>query len=155
MFYLYDNPLLISRADLTIDNAGGNETAVPVTATTGDLAVEATSAVAGAAPEPEAPRGFWDDWGTIIIMYAAVFGVMYFLWIKPQNKKRKAVMEMQAAMKVGDSVLTSSGMYGTITMLGEQDCIVEFGTNKGIKIPIRRADIVGVRDPVLTAAVTE
>lgn len=96
-----------------------------------------------------------DDWGMLIIMYVAVFAAMYFLWIKPQNKRRKAALEMQASIKEGDNVLMSSGMYGTIVTLGEEDCLVEFGTNKGIRIPVRRADIVGVREPNLTASVAE
>jgi len=155
MFYLYDEPLFLTagRTDLTIDGNSGSE-AAPVTTSEG-LTVETAAAGAAVAPEAEAPGGFFGEWGTIIIMYAVVFGAMYFLWMRPQSRKRKAAMEMQAAIKVGDNVLTSSGMYGTITMLSDQDCIVEFGTNKGIKIPIRRADIVGVREPVLDARATE
>ena len=148
MLYLYDEPLFLTaaRPDLTIDTGGGGAAAPAAPAETAAVGT-------AAAAEPDAPpAGFLDNWGTILVMYAVVFGAMYFLWMRPQNKKRKAAMEMQAAIKVGDNVMTSSGMYGTITMLGEQDCIVEFGTNKGIKIPIRRVDIVGVREPVLTAA---
>lgn len=147
MFFLYDEPLFLAsdRTDLIIDGNSGNEAAAPVT-----TAAETTAA---APAEPAAPTGlFGADIQTMIIIYVVMFGAMYFLWIRPQNKKRKAAMELQSAIKVGDNVLTTSGMYGTITMLGERDCIVEFGTNKGIKIPIRRADIVGVKEPVLTAA---
>jgi len=162
MFYLYNKPLAIGS--LIIDNtAGDNDAEIsiePISAEIngeGSLIVGEGTAVVPINAEigPEGGGGFMNEWGTIIIMYVAVFAAMYFLWIKPQNKKRRAVMEMQAAIKEGDNVLTSSGMYGTISVLGDEDCLVEFGTNKGIKIPVRRADIVGVRDPNLNTSVVE
>ena len=63
--------------------------------------------------------------------------------------------EMQASIKVGDSILTSAGLYGKIVGVGEDCFIVEFGTNKGIHIPVRKSDVLGVKDPVLTPVVKD
>ena len=49
--------------------------------------------------------GFW------IIYLAAIFGLMYFIAIRPQKKEKKKMQELMASIAVGDTVLTSSGFY--------------------------------------------
>lgn len=56
----------------------------------------------------------------LAIGYAAVvFGAMYFLWIAPQQKQRKAQAAMLAALLPGDEVITAGGVYGRIVSLGD------------------------------------
>lgn len=87
-----------------------------------------------------------------ILMYAAVFGAVYFLLIRPQKKRDKAVREMQASLKVGENIVTTGGLYGTIISIGEDCFVVEFGTNKGIRVPVRKSDVLAVKEPVLKPA---
>ena len=86
--------------------------------------------------------------GSIIIMWALMIGVMYFLMIRPQNKEKKRVAAMLAALEEGDSVLTTSGFYGTVISIEEGDMvIVEFGNNKNCRIPMDKAAISRVEKP--------
>ena len=86
--------------------------------------------------------------GSIIIMWVLMIGVMYFLMIRPQNKEKKRVAAMLAALEEGDSVLTTSGFYGTVISIEEGDMvIVEFGNNKNCRIPMDKAAIRRVEKP--------
>ena len=85
--------------------------------------------------------GFW-------VVYAAfLIGLMYFVAIRPQNKEKKKMAELLASVAVGDTVLTSSGFYGVVIDMTEEDVIVEFGSNKNCRIPMQKAAIVQVEKP--------
>ena len=51
---------------------------------------------------------------------------------------------MIAEMEVGDTVLTTSGFYGVIIDISEEDVIVEFGSNRNCRIPMQKAAIAQV-----------
>ncbi len=85
---------------------------------------------------------------TGIIIYIVLLGALYFFLIRPQKKREREMKQMQAALSVGDNIITSSGLYGTISGVGEDCFIVEFGVNKGVRIPIRKLDIIGKKTPV-------
>ena len=59
-----------------------------------------------------------------------IIGVMYFVAIRPQKKEQKRTQTMLNSMEVGDSVVTTSGFYGVVIDMTEEDVIVEFGNNK-------------------------
>ena len=80
----------------------------------------------------------------IILMYVAIFGIMYFLLMRPQKKEKKRLAAMIADMEVGDTVLTTSGFYGVVIDISETDVIVEFGNNKNCRIPMRKQAIAEV-----------
>ncbi len=63
---------------------------------------------------------------------AIMFGVMYFLMIRPQKKKEKAVKAMLDALKVGDRVLTIGGIYGTVTGVKDDQIIIAVGAQKTV-----------------------
>ena len=84
----------------------------------------------------------------IILMYVAIFGIMYFLLMRPQKKEKKRLAAMIADMEVGDTVLTTSGFYGVVIDISETDVIVEFGNNKNCRIPMQKAAIMQVEKPV-------
>jgi preprotein translocase subunit YajC len=73
-----------------------------------------------------------------------LFGVFYFLMIRPQKKEQKRVAAMLSDMEVGDAVVTTGGFYGVIIDLTDEDVIVEFGNNKNCRIPMRKAAIAEV-----------
>ncbi len=80
----------------------------------------------------------------IILVYVAIFGGMWFLMMRPQKKEQKRLQLMYSEMKVGDTVLTSSGFYGVLIDITDSDVIVEFGNNKNCRIPMQKAAIVQV-----------
>ena len=66
------------------------------------------------------------------------------LFMHPQKKEQKRIQEMIAEMEVGDTVLTTSGFYGVIIDITDDDLIVEFGNNKNCRIPMQKAAIAQV-----------
>ena len=80
----------------------------------------------------------------LVLIYALIFGGFWFLFIRPQKKEQKRVQAMIAEMEVGDTVLTSSGFYGVIIDISDDDLIVEFGNNKNCRIPMQKAAIAQV-----------
>ena len=82
--------------------------------------------------------------GFTIVWLVVLFGSMYFQMIRPQKKEQKRVQAMLSDMAVGDSVVTTSGFYGVIIDMTEDDVIVEFGNNKNCRIPMRKQAIAEV-----------
>lgn len=87
------------------------------------------------------------DFTTLLIVYAALIGGFYFLLIRPKRKEQARVKAMLAEMAVGDVILTSSGFYGVLIDVEDEDVIVEFGNNKNCRIPMRKAAIVQIEKP--------
>ena len=89
----------------------------------------------------EAAGGSW----VILIAYVVIFGAfMYFIAIRPQKKEQKRVEAMLSDMAIGDAVVTTSGFYGIVIDITEEDVIVEFGNNKNCRIPMRKEAIAQV-----------
>ena len=84
-----------------------------------------------------------------IVYFVFLIGLMYFSAIRPQKKEKKKMQELLASVAIGDSVLTSSGMYGVIIDMTDDTVIVEFGSNKNCRIPMRKDAIVQVEKPEL------
>ena len=82
--------------------------------------------------------------GFAIVWMVVLFGIMYFLMIRPQKKEQKRVQTMLNNMEVGDSVITTGGFYGVIIDMTEEDVIIEFGNNKNCRIPMRKQAIAEV-----------
>ena len=81
---------------------------------------------------------------TMILIYAVIIGGFYWLLMRPQRKEQKRIQAMIAEMEVGDTVLTTSGFYGVIIDITDEDVIVEFGSNKNCRIPMQKAAIAQV-----------
>ena len=82
---------------------------------------------------------------TIMILYIVIFGAfMYFVAIRPQKKEQKRVAAMLADMAVGDAGVTTSGFYGIVIDITDEDVIVEFGNNKNCRIPMKKEAIAEV-----------
>jgi len=77
--------------------------------------------------------------------YIAIFGVfIYFVIIRPQKKEQKKMQAMLSNMEVGDAVVTTSGFYGVIIDITDEDVIVEFGNNKNCRIPMKKSAIAQI-----------
>lgn len=91
----------------------------------------------------------------MILSMVILFAFMYFIMIRPQQKEQKKKNAMLAALEVGDTVLTTSGFYGTIIDISDDTVIVEFGSNKNCRIPMQRAAISVVEKPEDSANAVE
>ena len=80
----------------------------------------------------------------VIFVYAVFIVALWFFMMRPQKKEQKRVQLMLSEMAVGDTVLTTSGFYGVLIDISEEDVIVEFGNNKNCRIPMQKAAIVQV-----------
>ncbi len=89
-------------------------------------------------------QGGGGNWLFLIVVYAVIIGAFYFFAIRPQKKKQKAQDAMIASIAVGDSILTTSGFYGVIIDITDEVVIVEFGSNKNCRIPMKKEAIVEV-----------
>lgn len=84
--------------------------------------------------------------GSMISLFVPLivfFLLMYFM-MRPQKKEQQRVKSMLASMEVGDSVVTTSGFYGILIDITEEDVIVEFGNNRNCRIPMRKGAIAEV-----------
>lgn len=68
------------------------------------------------------------------IMMALLFGVMYFMMIRPQRRRDKARKAMIAAVKAGDRVLLTSGILGSVVTVRESSIIVRIADNTKIEV---------------------
>ncbi|MFU8854368.1 preprotein translocase subunit YajC [Micromonospora sp. SL1-18] len=62
---------------------------------------------------------------TPILMIALLFGVMYFMMIRPQQKRRRDAEQMQSALAPGDEVVTIGGLYGTVSSVDDETVQLE------------------------------
>ena len=85
----------------------------------------------------------------LLAVYAIIIGGMWFLLMRPQKKEQKRLQAMLSTMEVGDTALTTSGFYGVIIDITDDDVIVEFGNNKNCRIPMQKSAIVEVEKPEL------
>lgn len=65
-----------------------------------------------------------------IILLVVMIAVLYFMMIRPENKKKKAVNEMRANLKVGDEITTIGGVVGTICAVKEETIVMETGADR-------------------------
>ena len=92
----------------------------------------------------------------LMLIYIVIIGAaMYFFAIRPQKKEQKRMSAMLSALEIGDTVVTTSGFYGVVIDITDEDCIVEFGSNKNCRIPMQREAVAAVEKPEEAAAATE
>ncbi len=71
---------------------------------------------------------------TGILMMVLIFVVFYFFMIRPQSKRQKEIKKQREAMKTGDSVVTSGGIYGKVKDIKETTVTIEIAENVRIKV---------------------
>lgn len=77
-----------------------------------------------------------------------IFVVFYFLIIVPQRKQARRAQDMLDALKAGDRVVTSGGIYGTVTIVRDDKRTVQLkiAENPPVKIDVSRSSISGLQD---------
>ena len=94
-----------------------------------------------------ANSGAGSSWIGLIVWMVILFAFMYFIMIRPQKKEAQKKDLMLNELAVGDTVLTTSGFYGTVIDIEDDMVIVEFGNNKNCRIPMQKAAISAVEKP--------
>ncbi|NBZ86258.1 preprotein translocase subunit YajC [Stagnihabitans tardus] len=80
-----------------------------------------------------------------------IFGIMYFLLIRPQQKKMRELKAMIEAVRRGDQVVTGGGILGKVTKVGE-DNTVEIEIAQGVKVQVIKSTITQVLSKTEPAA---
>jgi preprotein translocase subunit YajC len=81
----------------------------------------------------------------------AIFAIFYFILIAPMRKRQKKTQAMLAALKKGDAVITSGGIYGRIAAIDESTSAVILQVTDQVKIKIARNAVAGLQgQPVET-----
>ena len=76
----------------------------------------------------EAPAGA--GMGSTLIMLAVMFGLMYFMLIRPENKRKKEAEQMRSNLKSGDNVTTIGGVTGVVVDVKEDRFVLETGADR-------------------------
>ncbi|MGP6140001.1 MULTISPECIES: preprotein translocase subunit YajC [unclassified Jeotgalibaca] len=87
----------------------------------------------------------------MIAFYALLFGVMYFLMIRPQKKQAKKTQDMLSQMKHGDQVVTIGGLHGTIEEVNTAENTVTLDC-EGIFLTFEKRAIARIKKSAPTAA---
>ena len=77
-----------------------------------------------------------------ILMLVAMFAILYFFMIRPQQKKQKEIQEFRNSLTVGQDIVTIGGMHGTIKSINDADNTVTIEVATGVKIKFAKAAIV-------------
>lgn len=65
-----------------------------------------------------------------LIMIGVMFAVMYFILIRPENKRKKEAEQMRSAVKVGDKITTIGGIVGKVVDVKEEKFVIETGADQ-------------------------
>lgn len=84
------------------------------------------------------------------IPFVLVLGIFYFVILMPMKKRQKKVDEFLAALKSGDRVVTTGGLYGTIAKVEEQSVHLQIAPN--VRVEVARSAIAGYQGQAPVAA---
>ncbi len=90
--------------------------------------------------------------GSLLVQFlpfAMILAIFYLMVLMPMRKRQKKVQEFQAALKAGDRVVTTGGIYGQITKVTDQ--VVQLQIAQNVRIEIAKVAIGGMQgqDPVV------
>lgn len=101
-----------------------------------------------------APAGGGGDFFLSLVPLIAIFAIMYFLLIRPQQQKMKAHREQVAAVRRGDTVVTGGGLVGSVVRVEDDRDEVLVELAEGIRVRAIRSTLMDVRsksEPVSSA----
>ncbi len=114
----------VIRSQSTLEKAGEGVTAAGEVASSGGVGA----------------MGFLATVPGMILYFVVIIALFYFFAIRPQKKKEKLLKSLQDEIKLGDWVLIDTGIY-------EKIFTIEFGTNKGVLIPVLKQRVVSKSEP--------
>jgi preprotein translocase subunit YajC len=101
-------------------------------------AAQQTSTATGA---EQTPRGTANPFSNMLFLLVAMVAIMYFLMIRPNQKREKDRREMMAALAKGDKVVTSGGICGSVVGLSEKTVVLRISDDPAVKVEFLRGAI--------------
>lgn len=80
----------------------------------------------------------------VLPMFAIVFGIMYFLVLRPQQKKEAERQEMLKKLQKNDKVVTTGGIFGVVTSVKEDEVTLKVDDSQNVRIRFARSAIAGI-----------
>lgn len=83
---------------------------------------------------------------SMILLMVGMFAIMYFLMIRPQQKKQKELQKMLDALQVNDKVITTSGIYGRVAAIkpDKNIVVIEIDDTNHIKVDFQRSAVAAI-----------
>ena len=81
---------------------------------------------------------------SFMLIYVVLIGGFIYIMGRKRRKEEKRMRALIESLEVGDVVVTTSGFYGVVIAVQDDDCIVEFGNNRNCRVPMRKSAIVEV-----------
>jgi preprotein translocase subunit YajC len=88
-----------------------------------------------------------------MLPFAGILAVMYFLMIRPQQKRQKEHAAMIENLKKGDAIVTTGGLIGKVTKVEESEIVLDVG--EGVKVRVVRSMVVDVRNKTVPEAAND
>lgn len=90
-----------------------------------------------------------------LLPFALVLAIFYFIILRPMRRKQKKVDEFLGSLKVGDRVVTTSGIYGSITKLHDKSVQLQIADK--VRIEVAKAAVIGLQgqEPVVKDTIAE
>lgn len=93
----------------------------------------------------------WLQAGAFILQFLpiiAIFALFYFMIIVPQRRKQQALQNLLSSLKVGDKIITTSGIYGVISIVREKEpkFQLKIADNPAVKIDVTQSSIAGLQE---------
>lgn len=84
-----------------------------------------------------------------LLPFVIILGIFYVMVLMPMKKRQQKVADFQGGLKIGDKVITTGGIYGTITRLSDKS--VQLQVAPQVRIDVARAAVGGLQgqDPVV------
>lgn len=77
----------------------------------------------------------------MLIMMVAIFAIMWFFMIRPQQKRQKEIRNFQNALQEGSKVVTGGGIYGTVKRIDQTKNTIDLEIAKGVVITIDKGSV--------------
>ncbi|MBQ9525931.1 MAG: preprotein translocase subunit YajC [Bacteroidaceae bacterium] len=82
-----------------------------------------------------------------LLMIVALFAIMYFFMIRPQQKRQKEIQNFRNSITVGQAVVTAGGIYGVVKSIDENDNTLMIEVANGVRIKVDRNSVYAQAQP--------
>ena len=82
-----------------------------------------------------------------LLMIVALFAIMYFFMIRPQQKRQKEIQNFRNSITVGQAVVTAGGIYGVVKQIEENDNTLMIEVTNGVRIKVDRNSVYAQAQP--------
>ena len=82
-----------------------------------------------------------------LLMIVALFAIMYFFMIRPQQKRQKELQNFRNSITIGQAVVTAGGIYGVVKQIDENDNTLMIEVANGVRIKVDRNSVYAQAQP--------